>query len=85
MQPRKTHPCLTERLLMGRKESNKQDRLHCIKNKTKPTNSILHFLEKELPLWLETYLYFLDVMHFQGSHRFEKYLNIVGFLEKSDK
>ena len=24
LQPRKTRPCLTERLLMGRKESNKQ-------------------------------------------------------------
>ena len=24
VQPRKTRPCLTERLLMGRKESNKQ-------------------------------------------------------------
>ena len=25
VQPRKTHPCLTERLLMGRKKSNKKN------------------------------------------------------------
>ena len=26
VQPRKTHPCLTERLLMGRKESNQTNK-----------------------------------------------------------
>ena len=29
VQPRKTHPCLTERLLMGQKESN-QINYHCL-------------------------------------------------------
>ena len=36
VQPRKTHPCLTERLLMGRKESNQ------IKNKKKSFLSYGH-------------------------------------------
>ena len=29
VQPRKTHPCLTERLLMGRKESNQTNNDFC--------------------------------------------------------
>ena len=31
VQPRKTHPCLTERLLMGRKESNQSNKQNPLK------------------------------------------------------
>ena len=79
VQPRKTRPFITERLLMGRKESNKKKKkyvllnlnLSCNENNVDP-DQLDQYSFKESPLY-------------QGSHRLEKYLNIQECLEKSLK
>ena len=60
VQPRKTRPCLTERLLMGRKESNQTDILISILKIAVPLSKIPKYVdqfregeEENCPEWLE--------------------------------
>ena len=56
VQPRKTHPCLTERLLMGRKESNQTNKTNTISSIISECASSLLFTHQNL---LMTNLQFL--------------------------
>ena len=54
VQPRKSRPCLTERLLMGRKESNQTN------------NQIIVFKYANLILWIKKYILGRIGLHFGG-------------------
>ena len=47
VQPRKTRPCLTERLVMGRKESNQI-------NNSRVTKHVYYETMKEMPVFVQS-------------------------------
>ena len=77
VQPRKTHPIITERLLMGRKESNKQTRTN-IGVRTGKTQFTLNKYRIPIHFWLYWYTNLL-MSSSQFPSKSCKKISIIGF------